>query len=128
MSEDDPSKRAWAYFQHADNTATGRIDFFVVGQAILVEAATHIEAGEVFLRTAVGFLALIYALSWFYVNERLGRRMRHLAETHLEKDPIYKEYVESAGGVSSRVVLHFVVPLSTVVFWLTFLGFAWSAV
>lgn len=82
--------RAWSYYQHADNLLAGRTNFFLVAESMLVAAFTALSASDVFLRVLISFLALFYTGSWYYVNERLSRRMVFLTKEYLkESDSIY---------------------------------------
>ena len=111
---------AWTYFIHADNLMTGRVNFFLVAEAMLVAAFVTLPAIESYLRILICVLALVYTASWFYVNVRLAKRMAVLIPK-MKEDPLFQAFLDAGRGPSARSVLCYVLPLSTLVFWILLL-------
>lgn len=115
-------KAMWEYQKQADDINNQRTNFFLVAESMLIISfATLRVAGDESLKIlyiAIVLLGIIYTFSWFYVNARLGLRMTYLIKKYLKKEnPIYKRYLESVGGIYATTVEHYIIPLSTVVFW-----------
>ena len=120
LGNSDVRDRAWRYLQNADNISSGRINFFLVAESMLILSFMTLKPDRVYLRLLVIALGLIYTLAWFYLLLRLSKRMDMLYTRYLRQlDPVYKEYIEAAPNRElAKVVVYYLLPLSTAAFWL----------
>jgi hypothetical protein len=118
----DEQDRAWRYYQHADNLHAARINFFMVAESMLVVSfATTVAQELVYLRYVITVLGLVYTACWFLVNRGIVRRMFQVLLPRL--DSLYREYNAVPTRIESRIFLTYVVPIITLLFWMTLLGF-----
>ena len=119
--------RAWQYYQDADNRHTGRINFFLVAESILLVsfvATFLIETkcwGILTIQTiqfSIILMGLVFTFSWFVVNTRIARRMKLLRIEYLQHDPVYKRYIDGVSPRASNAFLTYFLPVSTFLFWL----------
>lgn len=118
------SERAWKYLQHADTLHSSRLNFALVAESMLVVAFFIVPeslTAEWVLRLAITVLGLVYTLGWFYVNARLSVRMQVLHRHLKANDTTYHAYLTAACGPPANSVLTWVLPLSTLGFWLVLL-------
>jgi hypothetical protein len=124
MTQDHKDKldRAWRYHQNADSLNSGRVNFFIVAESMLVVGYATTSNERFWLRLFLIFLGLLYTLAWWYLCNRLSTRMDYLSKHYLQKlDPIFKEYIESATGPFGKTVLCTILPLGTLLFWVLML-------
>ncbi len=117
-------ERAWRYYKHADDLSAGRINFFLVAESMLIISFVALSNEPSSLRLCIIALGLVYTFSWLYVNARLSKRMEVLNNHLIELDPLYTEYMDAVGGISSKIVLCYLLPIATIVFWLLLLFYS----
>jgi len=127
--EREDINKAWEYYKHVDNLYTGRTNFFLIAESMLLLAFVSIFAVDPLkfkfsniIKGGIAALGLIYTISWQYLNLRLEKRMNYLTKEYLKKDKVYKEYIESAKGIESKIILSYILPLFTILLWSCFLG------
>ena len=109
-------KDAWEYYRHADNLNASRVNFFLVAESMLV--VSFVTTPSFGLRIPISILGIIFSFAWLYVTARLSKRMKYLLNSYLTKDPIYKKYMESVSCLSSNIILSWILPISTILFWI----------
>jgi hypothetical protein len=119
--------RVWGYYQHADNLRASRTNFFLVAEAMLVGAfATIADTKLASLRLAISGFGIVYTVCWYWVNRNLYKRMA-FARDYLQKlNPFYKYHFtlpnpktgRSRVKIHSNIFLDYILPLSTLAFWL----------
>lgn len=120
----DETKRAWDYYKHADSLHSGRINFFLVAETILLliffSEMSFISSESIkgVTRVLVGLSGVAYTFSWFYVNYGLSLRMKRLTNEYLKSDEVYRKYLEAANGLSSNTFLTWILPIVTLILWL----------
>lgn len=116
----DELERAWAYLEHASDIHSGRANFFLVAESMLVVALFSIssELPKVdIIQLFICILGIVYTIGWFYVNARLTKRMSTLHRFVMKRDPIYEKYLKSTGGISSNIILSYILPLTMLILW-----------
>ncbi|MFZ3064742.1 MAG: hypothetical protein WA277_05620 [Nitrospirota bacterium] len=116
--KEEEMERTWKYYQQADNLHSGRINFFLVAESMLL--VSFIATTSIFIKTCIGVLGIVYTSSWLHVNIRLVNRMAVLKESLKELDEIYKKYLDAVSGIPDKVILTYVLPISTLLLWLIF--------
>jgi len=114
----------WDIIKHIDSIREGRTNFFLVAEAMMITAYTALGSADGFLRTTVAVLGMVYTTSWFLVNLRQSNRIDFAARMLLPRRPIMLEILKAGKGISGKLVLNYIVPLVTLIFWLILLCFA----
>ena len=108
----------WRYLKADCDAHERRINFFLVAESMLVVSfAQRVSSGPRWFLNSIVALGLVYTLSRFYVNRRLGQRLQSLYEKQKKFDRIYREYLAGVRGVTSMQVENYILPLATAVFW-----------
>ncbi|UCF12912.1 MAG: hypothetical protein JSW06_01310 [Thermoplasmatales archaeon] len=119
---DDEYKKAYELHLIADKSYNQRINFFLVAESMLVISyvtTRHHEIGE-----AISIIGLIFTSIWLYTNARSGERALYMIRNYLEGDPIYKDFIKSAGGLYSKSLLTYSIPISLNLLWIYFLCYS----
>lgn len=115
---------AYKYFKHADDHYAQRINFFLVAESMLVisfvTSLTH-DSISPEIGLGIGIIGLIYTSIWLYTNARLEVRIDYMIEEHLKKNDLYKKYLTSSGGLFSKVLLTYTLPISMNMLWIFFI-------
>lgn len=118
--QQDTIEKAWKYYEHADNLFTGRINFFLVAESMVLVAYVTLLQEECYewLRLAIAILGIVYTFIWFYTNFRLAKRTSFLSSAYLEQDIIYKKYLCSTPKTpSSQNLMTYGLPIPTGILW-----------
>ena len=126
-------EKAWEYYKHADTIYAGRVYFFLVAESVLIASVIQVaynrNAGSPFASLLITLIGLIFTLSWLYVNHRLAKRMTFLDNNYLKLDPVYSRYMSAASGISARILLTYLLPSITLVFWvLLYVATEWDSI
>jgi len=123
MKSDDFVK-AYKFHCHADDHYTQRINFFLIAESMLVISFVTSLTNKsipIGIGQGISVIGLIFTSIWLYTNARLGQRVNYMIETYLKKDKMYYDYINSAGGVFSKALLTYTLPISMNLLWVFFL-------
>jgi len=126
-------ERATKYFQHADDIFHQRFNFFLVAESMLVVsyATVYVWNQEINpVSIAISILGIAFTLGWLYTNARVGERINYTIKNYMKKfDPVYHDYLtKSVRGLSSNIILAYVLPSSTFLLWIFFLLYPWIGI
>ena len=108
----------WDVYKHIDSIREGRTNFFLVAEAMMIAAYMALSPAESILRITVGMLGIIYTASWFFINLRQSNRLDYIAETNLNNNEFLLGVVKAGKGIPGKHIMNYVLPLSTVIFWI----------
>ena len=108
----------WDVYKHIDSIREGRTNFFLVAEAMMIAAYMALLPTETFLRITVGVLGLIYTASWFFINLRQSNRLDYIAAQNLPHNEFLLGVIKAGKGIPGKPIMNYVLPLSTVVFWI----------
>jgi hypothetical protein len=120
------NEQAWEIYKHIDSIREGRANFFLVAESMMIAAFVALHNSANRLRYAVIVLAVIYSLSWFFVNLRQSNRLNFLAQNFLSRAALFVPVMKAGKGVPGRVIMS-VLPVATTLFWvlLFFICLGW---
>lgn len=110
-------EKLWNYYQHADNLHSGRINFFLVIETLLIGG--FLQGGQKY-ELILAIAGLLITFIWYWVNFRLQCRMDWLTCRLKEEDSIYKGYIEDSVGfkrLPSKYFLTYILPLMFFILW-----------
>lgn len=122
ISKDDFEK-AYKFHCHSDGQYSQRINFFLVAESMLVISfVTSLAYPSIPIGVGQGIsvIGLIFTSIWLYTNARLWQRIVYSIENYLKKDEIYWNYINSAGGLFSKALLTYALPISMNLLWIDF--------
>jgi len=121
-------KRVWEYHKNADNLFVSRFNFFILAESMFIVSFATIVASKssemlIPIKIAIVILGLLFTIGWYWVNKRLLEKIWYLKYHYLEKfDRIYLDYMRAEANSKERTTRHvvqtYVLPYSTMVFWL----------
>lgn len=118
MANPEDIKTAWVYYQHADSLQHQRHNIFILAQTILTAAYVGFAQAPTQTKVLLASIGAAYALMWFMLAERVSKGMTALSCKYLEKDMVYKHYLDSLGWMpSGRTILNRIMPISTFIAW-----------
>lgn len=118
MADPEDIKTAWVYYQHADSLQHQRHNIFILAQTILTAAYIGFAQAPLLTKVLLASIGAAYALMWFLLAERVSKGMTALSFKYLEKDEVYKHYLDSLGSMlSGRTILNRIMPISTFIAW-----------
>lgn len=125
-------REAWEYYKHADIIHSGRINFFLVAESMLLlsfitTVTNSVEKeGFEFVSICIAILGILFTKIWLYVNIGLFKRMRMLHNNYLVQDAVYKKYedelsIKMEDKRSPGHVLSYLIPTLLIIFWVILL-------
>lgn len=126
-ANENKTSNYWTYLKHASDLHSSRINFFLIAESMLFIAFFSFSIDEnlenIIFKILIILLGFIFSLGWFLANLRLSLRIKKFDSILRKKDDIYNEYIEAVKGVPSDIIMTYILPLSTLFFWLIFLIF-----
>lgn len=111
----------WDVYKHIDSIREGRTNFFLVVEAMMIAAYMALSPAESFLRITIGILGIIYTTSWFFINLRQSNRLDYISRTNLIHNEFLQNVVKAGKVIPGKYIMNYVLPVSTVVFWIILL-------
>ena len=115
----------WEIYKHIDSIREGRTNFFLVAESMMIAAFMTLAASENFLKVVISLLGLVYTACWYFINLRQSNRLDYIANSHLLSDEMLLNIVKAGKGFSGKIIMNYILPISTGAFWLILMLSIW---